>query len=314
MAGFQHDREQFEAGLREAGELIEGQLREAGEHFREANEELNRRAKRPLLSAILTGLVLGAIVIVGLFIPPVLAVFGILLIALAAFELATALRESGRRVPRIPLVVLTAATVAASYWLGAWWHWVVFLAGCGLLLLWRLAELLAPRLRGTARVVAADIGAAVFVLGYVAFLASFITLLLGQPDGPAWVLSFLVVVVVVDIAAFAVGVSLGRHPMAPKVSPSKSWEGFGGAAAGALIAGVVVCAFLLGQPWWFGLIFGVVLLATATIGDLAESLVKRDLGVKDMSSWLPGHGGVLDRIDGIILSAPAAYVLYLIVH
>lgn len=314
MAGFQHDREQFEAGLREAGEHLEEQLREAGEHLREANEEINRRAKRPLLPAILTGLVLGGAVIAGLFFPPVLAAFGMVLISLAAFELATALRDSGRRVPRVPLVVLTASIVAASFWFGAWWHWIVFLASCGVLVLWRLAELAAPRLRGTVRTVAADIGAGAFVLTYVAFLSSFITLLLGRPDGPAWVLGFLVVVVVVDISAFAVGVSLGKHPMAPKVSPAKSWEGFGGAAAGALIAGVVVSAFVLGQPWWFGLVFGAVLLGTATIGDLAESIIKRDLGVKDMSSWLPGHGGVLDRIDGVILSGAAAYAMYLIAH
>lgn len=314
MADFQHEREHFEAQLREAGEHLEEQLREAGEHLKEANEAINRRAKRPLLPAILTGLALGACVIVGLFFPIVFAVFGIVIVSVAAFELATALRDSGRRVPRIPLVVLTAGIVAASFWLGSGWHWVAFLGSCGVLLLWRLAELVVSRLRGTVRTVMADIGAGVFVLGYVSFLASFITLLIAQPEGPQWVLGFLIVVVLIDTAAYAVGLTLGKHPMAPKVSPNKSWEGFAGGTAAALISGVVVSLFLLGQPWWFGLLFGLVLLATATIGDLAESLIKRDLGVKDMSSWLPGHGGVLDRIDAIIVSGAGAYAMYLLVH
>lgn len=314
MADFQHEREQFEAHLREAGEHFEGQLREAGEHFKEANEEINRRVKRPLLPAIITGLILGAIVVGGMFYPPAFAVFCVLLISAAAFELATALRDSGRRVPRIPLVILTAGIVITSFWVDAWWHWVLFLVSGALLVVWRIVELIAPKRRASTRAVGADIGAGLFVLGYVAFLSSFITLLLAQPDGQLWVLGFIIIVVATDTAAFAVGVSLGKHPMAPKVSPGKSWEGFGGAALAALIAGVLVSWLLLGQPWWFGLIFGAVLLVTATVGDLAESIIKRDLGVKDMSSWLPGHGGVLDRIDGVILSGAAVYVLYLIVH
>jgi len=303
MAAFQHEREQFE-----------DQLREAGEHLREANDEINRRAKRPLLSAILSGLVLGGVAILGLIFPVVFAVFCVVLVSLAALELATALRDSGRRVPRIPLAILTAAIVVASFWFGAWWHWVAFLLASALLVVWRIVELAAPRLRGSLRTVAADIGAGIFVLGYVAFLASFVSLLIAQPDGPRWVLGFLLIVVLIDTAAYGVGLTLGRHPMAPRVSPGKSWEGFAGGAAVALIAGVLVAWLLLGQPWWFGLILGAVLLATATIGDLAESLIKRDLGVKDMSSWLPGHGGVLDRIDSIIFSGAATYALYLLAH
>ncbi len=282
--------------------------------FKQANEEIDRKAGRPLLPAIFTGLVLGAIILLGMFFKIVFAIFGIVFISLAAFELATALRDSGRRVPRVPLVILTAAIVAASNWLGDWWHWVAFLGSVAILVLWRLAELAVPRLRASPRVVLADIGAGAFVLGYVSFLASFSTLVFAQPDGNLWLLAMLIVVIVADTAAYAVGRALGRHPMAPRVSPNKSWEGFAGAAAATLIAGCLVAWLLLGQPWWFGLPFGAVFLLTGTVGDLAESLIKRDLGVKDMSSWLPGHGGILDRIDGIILSTAPLYGLYLLVH
>ncbi len=281
--------------------------------LKQANEEIDRKAGRPLLPAILTGLVLGAIIVVGMFVKIVFAVFAIVFIALAAFELATALRDSGRRVPRIPLLVLTAGIVASAYWLGAWWQWIAFLVSVVVLVLWRLVELAVPRLRAAPRVVLDDIGAGAFVLGYVSFLASFSALLFAQPQGHFWVLGMLVVVVLIDTAAYAVGRSLGRHPMAPRISPNKSWEGFAGAAALALVSGCLVAWLLLGQQWWFGLPFGAILLATATVGDLAESIIKRDLGVKDMSSWLPGHGGILDRIDGIILSVPITYGLYLLV-
>jgi len=282
--------------------------------LRQANEEIDRRAGRPLLPAILTGLALGAVIVLGIFIKIVFAVFAIVFISLAAFELATALRDSGRRGPRVPLVVLTAAIVAASYWLGDWWRWLAFLASVVILVIWRLLELASPRFRAGARVVLADVGAGVFVLGYVSFLASYLTLLYARPDGHLWVLAMLIVVVATDIAAYGVGRALGRHPMAPRVSPNKSWEGFGGAAAASLIAGCLVAWLLLGLPWWFGLPFGLAFLVTGTVGDLAESIIKRDLGVKDMSSWLPGHGGILDRVDGIILSAAPLYGLYLLVH
>ncbi len=147
---------------------------------------------------------------------------------------------------------------------------------------------------------------------YVTLLGSFAILLLAENGGEWWVLGFLIVVVAVDTGAYASGLSFGRHPMAPTISPKKTWEGFAGAAVAAIVAGVLISVFMIHQPWWFGVIFGVVALLTATVGDLAESLIKRDLGIKDMSSWLPGHGGFLDRLDSILPSAAATYVLFLI--
>jgi phosphatidate cytidylyltransferase len=157
-----------------------------------------------------------------------------------------------------------------------------------------------------------DLGAITMIQVYVVFLASFAILLLEKPGGQWWTLAFIILVVATDTGAYASGLLFGKHPMAPTISPKKTWEGFAGAAVAGLVAGVILSIFMLQQPWWFGLIFGVVMLLTATLGDLTESLIKRDIGVKDMSSWLPGHGGFLDRLDSILPSAVAAFALFLI--
>ncbi len=130
------------------------------------------------------------------------------------------------------------------------------------------------------------------------------------PSNGVLILGFIIIAVASDTGAYATGITLGRHPMAPRISPNKTWEGFAGAAAAAVIAGVLIALFMLGMPWWAGAVFGLVVLGTATVGDLGESMIKRDLGIKDMSSWLPGHGGVLDRLDSILPSAVAALALY----
>jgi len=120
----------------------------------------------------------------------------------------------------------------------------------------------------------------------------------------------LLLVVSNDTFGYLVGASLGKHPMAPKISPKKSWEGFAGSIGGAILIGILASLFLLDKPWWVGVVLAVGLVAASTAGDLAESMVKRELGVKDMSSILPGHGGVMDRLDSIVFAAPAAFVLY----
>jgi phosphatidate cytidylyltransferase len=120
----------------------------------------------------------------------------------------------------------------------------------------------------------------------------------------------LLLVVSNDTFGYLVGASLGKHPMAPKISPKKSWEGFAGSIAGAMLIGILACIFILDKPWWVGVILAVSLVAASTAGDLAESMVKRELGIKDMSSMLPGHGGVMDRLDSIVFASPVAFVLF----
>lgn len=280
---------------------------------RATNDKINARSGRPLLLAIVIGLTLGVALLVSLvFVKELFMLFAGVLVAFTSWELATALRISGRDVPRIPAVVAALAVVPAAFYWGAAGHWFMTLAGIALVAIWRLAEVASPAKRVSTPALLRDLGGGVFVMVYVAFMANFIVLLTAQEGGQWWTLAFLIVVVSVDTGAYASGVLFGKHPMAPTISPKKTWEGFAGSALVALVAGVLLALFMLQQPWWVGLILGATMVATATTGDLAESLVKRDLGIKDSSSLLPGHGGFLDRVDSSLLSGAAAYVLYVI--
>jgi len=297
-----HTRADFESTVAD----IEAQVRAT-------NEKINARSGRNLISAILIGLALGGSLLVSLiFAKELFMVFGAVLLIFTSFELASALRFAGRDVPRIPTVISAVAIVPASFYGLATGHWFATIGGILLVSLWRLAELISPKLRVSAADFWKDIAAGAFVQSYVVFLGAFTILLTAQPGGQWWTLASLIVVVSVDVGAYASGVNFGKHLMAPLISPKKTWEGFAGSAVAALVAGVLLAIFMLQQPWWVGLILGSVMVFTATMGDLAESLIKRDLGIKDISTWLPGHGGFLDRLDSILPSAVAAYVLYLI--
>jgi phosphatidate cytidylyltransferase len=281
---------------------------------RAANDKLNARTGRPLLRAIGVGLLLGGSLLVSLLIIKELyMVFAGALVAFVAYELATALRSAGRDVPRIPTVVAAVAVVPATfYWLDGG-HWWVTLGGIAVISLWRLVEqAVLPSARSSAKNVLLDLGAGAFIMIYVAFMAGFTVLLTAQDGGQWWTLAFLIVVVAVDTGAYASGLAFGKHLMAPTISPKKTWEGFAGSVAAALIAGVLLAIFMLQQPWWVGVILALAMVLTATSGDLAESLIKRDLGIKDISSFLPGHGGFLDRLDSALLSGAVAYALFLI--
>ncbi|NYF11229.1 phosphatidate cytidylyltransferase [Leifsonia sp. AK011] len=280
---------------------------------RATNDKINARTGRPLLRAILVGLVLGGAVLVSLvLIKELYMVLAAVLIGFTSFELASALRFAGRDVPRVPTVIAALAVVPASFYWLATGHWLVTLAGVLAITIWRLVEMIRPEHRVSGMDLLKDLGAGAFIMAYVAFMAGFTVLLTAQEGGQWWTLAFLIVVVAVDTGAYATGLTFGKHKMAPLISPGKTWEGFAGSAAAAILAGVLVAIFMLQQPWWVGVIFGLVLLGTATLGDLAESLIKRDLGIKDISTWLPGHGGFLDRVDSSLLSGAAAYALFLI--
>ena len=151
--------------------------------------------------------------------------------------------------------------------------------------------------------------AGIFAALYVPFLAGFALLMARAEDGAERVVVFVLVTVASDIGGYAAGVILGRHPMAPSVSPKKSWEGFLGSAGACAVVGALSVALLLAGPWWAGVVIGLAAVLTATLGDLGESMIKRDLGIKDMGSLLPGHGGVLDRLDSLLPTAPVVYLL-----
>jgi phosphatidate cytidylyltransferase len=290
---------------------LETQLAATKAQFDAIEQRIQKRTGRNLIMAILIGLALGGLLLVSLLvIKELFVVFGAALAGLAAFELASALRFAGRDVPRVPVVVATVAMQAAAFYWGGPGQWLVLLGGIGLVSLWRLAELVVPAGRAPLVDVLKDLGGGLMVLVYVGFLASFAVLLVAQDGGQWWVLAFLAVVVATDTGAYASGLLFGKHPMAPKISPKKTWEGFAGSVVVAIIAGVLLALLMIDQPWWIGVLLGAVMVATGTMGDLIESLIKRDLGIKDISTWLPGHGGFLDRLDSILPSAFAAFVLY----
>jgi phosphatidate cytidylyltransferase len=159
-----------------------------------------------------------------------------------------------------------------------------------------------------------DVSASLFLVAYVPLLGSFVALLLAGEQGIARVVTFILVVVMSDTGGYVLGVLFGRHPMAPVISPKKSWEGFAGSVLFATVAACLMAHYGLQSPWWIGLILGPLLVGVGTVGDLVESLIKRDLGIKDMSSFLPGHGGVMDRLDSLLLAAPVAWlIMYLLI-
>ena len=306
-------REEFEARANALKSDIQAELKVTRAQIDAANVKIEARTGRNLPLAILIGLGLGLLMLFSLIVYKWLfMIFAGAIIGFTAFELASALRYAGRDVPRWPTAAAAVAMVPAAFYIGDGGHWLVLLAAVLFVSLWRLAELLHPGHRASAREVGKDVAAGALVQVYVPFLASFAILLDGKDGGEWWTLAFLILVISVDTGAYASGLLLGRHKMAPRISPKKTWEGFAGSVVTALLTGVLLAVFMLHEPWWFGLIFGVTIAFTATVGDLTESLIKRDLGIKDISTWLPGHGGFLDRLDSILPSAAAAYALFLI--
>jgi phosphatidate cytidylyltransferase len=178
---------------------------------------------------------------------------------------------------------------------------LAFLLTVVAVLVWRLADGPVGYLR--------DAAAGVLVAWYVPLLAGFAVLLLVPDDGVARVLAFIATVVCSDVGGYAAGVLFGRHPMAPSVSPKKSWEGMAGSIAACVLIGTLLMTLTFHGPGWGGVVYGVAIAVTATVGDLGESLVKRDLGIKDMGKLLPGHGGIMDRMDSLLPSAAVAWLL-----
>jgi phosphatidate cytidylyltransferase len=301
----------FQSHVRAARTEFESQVAHARAEFEEANERIKQRTGRDLIVAILIGLAIGAVLIASLiFLKWVFVLFALGAAILGIFEFSRALIGSGRKVDLVPQLVIGSVLVLSGFFVGLWLHWVAVFVAVALVIVWRLiAQMFAKdgRMYGA---VLGDVLIAGFIQLYVPFLTSLCLILLRQDGGEWWVLAFIILAVASDTGAYAAGVAFGKHPMAPRISPKKTWEGFAGAALAALIAGVLLSLFMLGLPWWTGLVIGAVILGTATAGDLGESMIKRDLGIKDMSSWLPGHGGVLDRLDSILPSVVGALALF----
>lgn len=263
-----------------------------------------KRAGRDLRAAIAVGVGLGAVIVASLFI--VKAVFiGVIALAVVVglWELTSRLQErKGIKAPLVPLAIGGAAMIVAGYVRGAEGAWVAMALTALAVLVWRMTAPPEGYLK--------DVTAGVFAAFYVPFLATFVAMLLSADDGPQRVLTFLLLTVVSDTGAYAVGWRFGKHKLAPRISPGKTREGLFGAVAFAMVAGALCMQFLIDDgTWWQGLLLGLAVAASATLGDLGESMIKRDLGIKDMGTLLPGHGGIMDRLDSLLPTAPVVWLL-----
>jgi phosphatidate cytidylyltransferase len=260
------------------------------------------RAGRNLVAAIVVGLSLGAIILVSLLVwrPAFLGVLTVAVLV-AVVELTRALQIGGFRPPLTPVLIGALAMIALAWTRGPTGLVVGFLFTVLAVLLWRLAD-------GPENYLP-DAASGLLVAMYVPLLAGFAALMLVPEDGATRVIAFIATVVASDVGGYAVGVLVGKHPMAPSISPKKSWEGMGGSIVFCMAVATGIVVLGLEGPWWSGLVFGAAVAVTATIGDLAESLIKRDLGIKDMGHLLPGHGGIMDRLDSLLPAAAVSYLL-----
>lgn len=283
-------------------------------HLEAMNARIEARAGRNLFVAIGSGVLFGGIFVASLFFFKLFFVILVAgLVAVTVLELATAFRANGRRIPRVGGIIFGLVIIAGAYWFGAAGMFGALLISIAGLTVWRLIEGLIPGNEVPPRTMQRDVFSGIFTLVYVAFFSGFTVLLVLRDNGEWWIFTLVATVVSVDVGAFASGVLFGKHKMVPKISPNKTWEGFAGAAVLSVIVATLLALFALHQPWWVGVILGLLLLLTATAGDLTESLIKRNLGIKDMSSWIPGHGGFLDRLDSVFPSTVVAYAVYLAV-
>ncbi|MCV7379588.1 phosphatidate cytidylyltransferase [Mycobacterium alsense] len=276
------------------------------------------RAGRDLPAAIAVGAGIGAVLIVTLlFAPRVWVGFCSGATLIASHEVVRRLREAGYVIPVIPLLAGGQLTVWLTWPTGARGALAGFGATVVVCMVWRLFMQDPSRHHDPAAGPPApshylrDASATLFLAAWVPLFASFAALLVYHPkEGAGRVFCLMITVVACDVGGYAVGVLVGKHPMVPTISPKKSWEGFVGTSVFGVTAAILSATFLADRPPWEGAVLGVVLVLTCTLGDLVESQVKRDLGIKDMGRLLPGHGGLMDRLDGVLPSAWAAWTVF----
>jgi phosphatidate cytidylyltransferase len=267
------------------------------------SEKPEIRAGRNLPAAIVSAVVLAILVIVSLStIKWLFGVLAIIALLVAVHEFVTVLRSKGIHVARTPVYLATVIVPSVAYI----WGFEAQLATTGIAIL----AVMIWRLRKGAEGFVADMSVSVMLVAYLPFMAAFLMLTLAADNGPWRVFVFVLLTVSNDIGGYAVGVLFGKHPMAPQISPKKSWEGFAGSVVLQSVVGILAFVYIFDAPWWQGLIAGLVMTAGATGGDFIESAIKRDLGVKDMGTIVPGHGGIMDRLDSLIPNAFVSWVLF----
>lgn len=261
------------------------------------------KAGRNLPAAIASGVALAAIVIFSLATWKwIFGIVAIIALVIAVHEFVMILKTRDINVARTPVYLAAVVIPAVAYV----WGFEAQLVATGVFVLvvmmWRIR-------RGTEGFFA-DISASVLLIAYLPFMAAFLMLTLAADNGSWRVVVFILLTVANDIGGYAFGVFFGKHPMAPHISPKKSWEGFAGSIILQSIVGILAFIFIFEAPWWQGLVAGLILTVTATGGDFVESAIKRDLGVKDMGSIVPGHGGMMDRLDSLVPNAFASWAVF----
>ncbi|GAB2740320.1 phosphatidate cytidylyltransferase [Kitasatospora kifunensis] len=270
----------------------------------EPQQPRKQRGGRNLPAAIGVGLGLGAVIVASLFVVKVL--FLVVVVAAASigsWELTSRLAErKDVKVAQLPLLLGGVGMLTAGYWIGPQGAAAALALTALALMIWRMSQPPENYLR--------DITAGVFTAFYVPFLATFVALLLSAHDGPQRIVLFLLVTICSDTGAYAVGYKFGRNKLAPTISPGKTREGLAGGIGLSMLAGALLMQWIIdGGHWWQGLILGGCAAVIATLGDLVESMIKRDLGIKDMGTLLPGHGGIMDRLDSLLPTAPVVWLL-----
>ena len=260
--------------------------------------------KRNLFVATVVGVAIFVGVLYAAWWSPLVFTVGLYLVCFGAtWEWRNALRASGRRVSLWPIGAAIAGMGVATWAAQSEGLIVALLVGCAGVVAWRVVD---ERIENTL----ADSLASMFTLLWIPFLASFFILMEQAHDG--WQRVYIVIFAVTgnDTGALISGMLFGKHKMSPRVSPNKTWEGFAGGLVLGTVAAAVLAYFILDGAWITGALVGLAAALAAVVGDLAESAIKRDISVKDMSSFLPGHGGILDRIDSMLVAAPVAYVVF----
>jgi phosphatidate cytidylyltransferase len=268
--------------------------------FHSLNSAINARAGRKLGPSILVSLAILAVVFVSIsFVPPLFAIFVWVAILLAGRELTKAYKAGGIDLPD------NAISVAITILLTAAWFGRV--SGLAVAIAIAIPCVLVYMLLRDPKDFVRKSTAAAFAIFYLAFLGGFILLLAHDKDGLSRIFTLVVLVSCNDTFAYIFGVLIGKHPLAPAISPKKTWEGLVGSIIATTIGSALVFQFALDHTWWIGAAIGLVAVVTSTCGDLIESAVKRDLAIKDMGTILPGHGGILDRIDSVLFTGPAVW-------
>jgi len=272
------------------------------------NEAINKKAGRKLLPSIGVGLSLLGLIWFSL------SLYKQLFLVVLTIAVVLGIREITRACnSRSIAISFPSLSIAAVALLGA--AWIDGIAGLAIATAISFPILLIRLLLNGPENFVAKATATTFALLYLPFLAGFLILLAIPSTGFQRVMTFVVLVGCNDTFGYIVGVLLGKHPLVPTISPKKTWEGLAGSVVFTIIGGCLAFNYIMDMQWWLGIIVGLMIVFTATCGDLIESAMKRDLSLKDMGTLLPGHGGMLDRLDSVVLSAPAMWLaLELVKH